>query len=389
VKKLRLRVVALCILTPLFSFGSAAQTPSVVPADLEIPFAPTPVRADGRMQLVYELHITNFDRRARQLTLTSLEVFGDKRGAAPLDRYEGQELIDRLERPGAPKSLPDKRRIAGGMRAVVFMWLTFDVGGVPATLRHRLTFTIESVEGERSVECAGLTVHNVQPLMIGPPLRGEGWMAANGPSNDSEHRRSINVIGGKARISQRFAIDWIKFGRDGQIGSGVETKNASYYSYGSEVISVADATVAAVKDGVPENVPGSPLPDLTLETQAGNFIVLNLGGGLYASYGHLQPGSLRVKAGDRVRRGQVIGLVGNSGNSDAPHLHFQVTDGDTPPGVGAIAVSEGAPYVIDSFEVQGTGKLSDTDATWKPFPGGRTEKRHVEIPLDNAVVRFL
>lgn len=340
------------------------------------------------MQLIYELHITNFDRHARQMTLTSLEVFGDGQGAAPLARYEGRELIDRLERPGAPQNLPDKRRIAGGMRAVVFMWLTFDVGVVPAALRHRLTFTIEGVEGERSVEGAGLKVHNIQPLVIGPPLRGEGWMAANGPSNGSEHRRSINVVSGKARIPQRFAIDWIKFGRDGRIGSGVETRNTSYYGYSSEVISVADAVVAAVKDGVPENIPGSPSPGLTLETQAGNFVVLDLGGGLYASYGHLQPGSLRVKAGDRVRRGQVIGLVGNSGNSDAPHLHFHVTDGDAPPGVGAIAASEGVPYVIDSFEVQGTGMLSDTGATWRPLSGGRAEKRRAEIPLDNAVVRF-
>jgi len=103
-KKLWLRVVALCILTPLFSFGSAAaQTPSAVPADLEIPSAPTPVSAGGRMHLVYELHITNFDRHARQLTLKSLEVFGDKHEVAPLARYEGRELVYRCYVEAVPR----------------------------------------------------------------------------------------------------------------------------------------------------------------------------------------------------------------------------------------------------------------------------------------------
>jgi murein DD-endopeptidase MepM/ murein hydrolase activator NlpD len=68
--------------------------------------------------------------------------------------------------------------------------------------------------------------------------------------------------------------------------------------------------------------------------------VLDLGGGTYAFYAHLQPGSLRVKNGDRVTRGRVLGLLGNSGNSTEPHLHFHVSDGMSPLG------SEGLPYTI-------------------------------------------
>jgi murein DD-endopeptidase MepM/ murein hydrolase activator NlpD len=80
---------------------------------------------------------------------------------------------------------------------------------------------------------------------------------------------------------------------------------------------------------------------ITSETVAGNHIVLDLGGGRYAFYAHFQPGSLKVKVGDRVTRGQVIGLVGNSGNSTEPHLHFHISDGVSPLG------SEGLPYVLD------------------------------------------
>jgi murein DD-endopeptidase MepM/ murein hydrolase activator NlpD len=76
---------------------------------------------------------------------------------------------------------------------------------------------------------------------------------------------------------------------------------------------------------------------------------------------------LRVKAGDKVRRGQVLGLVGNSGNSTEPHLHFQVSNGASPLG------SEGVPYVLDAFEL-----LSG------PNPGGREN----ELPLQSDSVRF-
>jgi murein DD-endopeptidase MepM/ murein hydrolase activator NlpD len=81
--------------------------------------------------------------------------------------------------------------------------------------------------------------------------------------------------------------------------------------------------------GIPENVPLSPTHavPMTLETAAGNHVILSLRNGHYAFYAHLQPGSIRIKPGDRVRRGQVLGLLGNSGNSNAPHLHFHISNG--------------------------------------------------------------
>ena len=150
-------------------------------------------------------------------------------------------------------------------------------------------------------------------------------------------------------------------------------------SVGAEALAVADAIVAAIKDGIPENVPGptSRAVPITLETVGGNYVILDLGQGRYAFYAHLQPGSLRVKAGDKVRRGQVVGLVGNSGNSTEPHLHFHISDANSPLG------SDGLPYLLPAFEVQGNGwgwKAAEAKAT--------TEKRQMEIPLENDVVRF-
>ena len=105
--------------------------------------------------------------------------------------------------------------------------------------------------------------------------------------------------------------------------------------------------------GIPENVPLSPTHavPMTLETAAGNHVILSLRNGHYAFYAHLQPGSIRVKPGDRVRRGQVLGLLGNSGNSNAPHLHFHISNGNS------WVASEGVPFLFDSFEVLGSAEI--------------------------------
>jgi murein DD-endopeptidase MepM/ murein hydrolase activator NlpD len=84
-----------------------------------------------------------------------------------------------------------------------------------------------------------------------------------------------------------------------------------------------------------------------------------------------------VKPGDRVQRGQVIGLVGNSGNSTEPHLHFHIADGATPLG------SEGLPYRLDTFEIVGTCRGFLADCT-RQAPAAR----QAEQPMGNTLLRF-
>jgi murein DD-endopeptidase len=221
-------------------------------------------------------------------------------------------------------------------------------------------------------------------MTIGPPLVGDFWLAANGPSNASGHRRTMIAVDGMARIPQRFAADWLQLAPDGTTRSGDANDNKNYLAYGEEAIAIADAVVSAVKDGIPENVPGpaSRAVPITLETVGGNHVILNLGDGVYAFYAHLQPGSLKVNVGDRVRRGQRLGLVGNSGNSTEPHLHFQLSDANSPLG------TEGVPYVLSAFEVQGRieGWQGGTFPSWKPL--ATPEARKLEMPLANVIVRF-
>ena len=87
--------------------------------------------------------------------------------------------------------------------------------------------------------------------------------------------------------------------------------------------------------------------NIALDKADGNSIILDLGHQRYAAYAHMQPGSLKVHRGDKVQLGQVIGLVGDTGNSVVPHLHFQVTDGPSS------LSSNGFPYEISEFQVTG------------------------------------
>jgi hypothetical protein len=346
------------------------------PIELRIPKAPTVARGDGRQFLSYEIHITNLTNAAT--TLKRIDVIADG-GAAPIASLADTALGPAMARPGAAVMTADRPLIGAGLRAVVFMWVPL-TGESPRTITHRFTFATRSTDSARTatVEAARVSVPNDAPV-IGPPLRGGVWLAANGPSNESGHRRAMIPIDGTFHIAQRFAIDYVKMDEKGSTFEGDRLKNTSYYAYNTDALAVADGNVVAVKDGIPENIPGpaSRAVPITLETVGGNHVIIDIGGGKYAFYAHLVPGSLRVKLGDRVKRGQVVGLVGNSGNSTEPHLHFHISDGNSPLG------SEGLPYVHESLESLGRCRSLVGGCT----RGSPTTARR-EMPMANALVRF-
>ena len=323
-----------------------------LPLLVDIPAAPIPVRADGKFRLVYELHLTNAGKKP--VTLQRVEAWGPTR----LATVEGDELSKAMTATTADAM--QSRTIAPSAHVVVLMWMAVDAA--PTSIRHRIEGTIEGASRLSVLEYPAISIRGT-PVRIGPPLRGDRWLAANGPSNDTHHRRSWLAHEGRALVPERFAIDFVRLYDDG-LTKGDPAENRSYRGYGEDAIAVADARVAAITDGIADNVPANRAPSgMTLDTMGGNLVVLDLGQGRYAFYAHLQPGSIRVKTGDRVRTGQVLGLVGNSGNGNAPHLHFQVSDRPS------LLLSDGVPFVIDSFIHEG-------------------QTRTDEIPLQNWVVAF-
>lgn len=347
--------------------------PLSVPVEVSVPLAPTAFKAGGRWHLVYELHITNLARSEGELL--GIDVLTD--AGKLLADYKGDGLIASMVQVGAPLD-SEMTKIGTGRRTIVYMWLTMDgTAEVPAALEHRLRFKLITLPDALELIAARIPVGD-QASSLSPPLHGGEWLAGNGPSNTSGHRRSIIPINGHLYIAQRFATDWVRLLSNGDTYDGDAKDNRNYGAYGAEALAVADGVVAAIKDGIPENIPGptSRAVPITLETIGGNYVILDLGKGRFAFYGHLQPGKLRIKVGDRVSRGQVLGLVGNSGNSTQPHLHFHLSETNSPLG------AEGLPYVLTSFEVQGK-------AVNRKYIKTMPEKRTQELPLESEVVRFL
>jgi murein DD-endopeptidase MepM/ murein hydrolase activator NlpD len=260
------------------------------------------------------------------------------------------------------------------MRAVVY--LSIPISEAVRRLRHRIHF---DVVGEGKVESAVVDGGNAQVSArvaprLGSPLRGGPWVAVYDPRLERGHRRVLYAVDGRARIPGRFAIDWMRPGGIGSAGDG----------RGAEVLAVADAVVAGTRDDVPEADPTDQGGPVALGDATGNYIALDLGGGVYAFYEHLRPGIL-VERGDSVRRGQVIGALGSTGQATQPHLHFHV--GDTPSPLGA----EGLPFTIENVDVLGAYASLEAfgrGGKWGGRPAGRAATLDAFFPSSNMVVAF-
>ena len=379
------RPIAIALATPLLisacAAGAAPRPLQAIPVDLTVPFSPAPVKAHGQLHLDYELHLTNMG--LSPLTLKRIDVLdGDKVIAA----YDGDALNGILSRPGT-QNLADRRVIAAGLGAIAFM----DIGveSTPkSTITHRLVFApVTPVNAGEQTEVTGGAVHldTRAPVVLGPPLRGAGWLASHALSAASSHRRTVLTLNGKATIAQRYAIDWTQVGSDGQIFRGDPSQNRNWTPYGSDVLAVASGKVVELVDGVPENDPtaDAKATAITVDNATGNHIILDIGNGRYVLYAHLRPGGFRVREGDRVSEGQVIASLGNTGKSDAPHLHFQVTDGPSP------LAAEGLPFVFRHFTLMGhvdSLKVFVDGTGWRA--NSAPQPRTAELPIENDVVGF-
>ena len=355
-----------------------------LPLVYEVLFPPSPVKGEGGIHLVYELHLTSFRRGA--LSLSSIEVLGD--GKNIIKTYQGDKLSTCLVRPGQPLDMKDKPILEGGTRAVLFIMLSFgNTAEIPDFLTHRVTVAYSRSSGEKVAmqgEGARVSILRKAPLMIGPPVRPGVWLAGNGSGDGPVgHRLSMQAWNGRLVVDQRYALDFMKFNDDRRLVDGDSSSNSHWHSYGEEVIAVADGVISGIKEGIIENTPlGKYAVSNSLESAAGNYVTLDIGQGVYAVYAHLKPKSLRVKTGDKIRKGQVLGLIGNSGISDAPHLHFHIMDSNS------VFGGEGIPYVFEPFELLGSFENLDDNLDKSWVPEGESSMRYKEIPLGDVVIKF-
>jgi murein DD-endopeptidase len=390
------QIVAAALLTFLLPIYSVAQIHSGFPVDIIAGPLPQPVTVNGRTALVYELHLTNY--ASLPIQVTGIEVFGD--GGNALASYHGQALdkviipVERLssaEEP--PNSAAAAHVIAAGHGVLIFVDLVLASGAAnPAKLRHQFSFSVPRMDkAPYETTFMGPIVPVVEDPapVLHAPLRGSTWIANNAFSSGAsgDHRRALNAYDGKERIPQRFAIDWMRIDSNGNLFHGDTNANENFYGYGTEVLAVADGRVSDLKDGLPENIGGTERDNraITLDNAVGNYVTLDLGHGRFALYAHLQPRSFKVKLGDKVRAGQALALLGNSGNSDAPHLHFQLMDANSPFG------AEGIAYELQTFTELGVvadPAALDAGQAWRPKFGERPVVHPREFPTDRAVLVF-
>lgn len=224
-----------------------------------------------------------------------------------------------------------------------------------------------------------------KPIIVEFPLRGE-WLSPNTPGTKIPSH-GTNQLG--TRYAYDFIqVDWSRKGHPAYRDSllqyllfGVSLNK--YYCWGQKVYSPFTGIIVATEDGYDERTRTNLFSDMTtayinahyfnphkddLRLVAGNYIIIKYDDNIYAALCHLKRGSIQVSVGQNVKRGDYISNVGHSGNSFAPHLHFQLMDSSD------ISTAHGLPCAFEKYELFNNG-------TWKRVLNG--------IPTNTERVRFL
>lgn len=301
---------------------------------------------DGMDHVEYELLVVNaFSEPVALSSVTVLDPAGGEIG-----QIDGDALA------AATQSLFAKSPSAvvaesGAVSVDVDLVLPPDTA--PERVTHRIAYTLP--DSPASVIIDNPVVHGPEvavdrepALVIAPPLRGDGWLATSACCDPNVHRDLRLAIDGlRIATAETFAVDWARVDND-RLFDGDGSQNEQFYSFGADVLAVADGTVVSVQDGVPESTPYASSPPQTKAGFGGNQVILEIAPDVYAVYAHLQPGSLTVKVGDTVKAGATLAKLGNTGPSEGPHLHFGLLDRPD------LFAGRSLPFLFDRFTVVGT-----------------------------------
>ena len=338
--------------------------------------------SDGKVHLEYDLLSTSVFRNPVRLIKVEVLAANGQR----LLNLEGDDLKARTQ-PLGDTTPTSKVPPSGAVATLIDIVVAPDK--VPDRLTNRVAYELtpdtpdisKALIDERQIEGPKLQVVRRQPTVIAPPLSGEGWFNANGCCEPTPHRSFRLAADGERYVTpETFAIDWVRL-RGKRIYEGDATKNQQYFDFGAKVSSATDGEVVSVRDGMSEETPNNDPTDVRMPGDfGGNHVVVRVRPGVYAFYAHLQPGSIEVRKGDQVKAGQPLGRLGNTGNSTAPHLHFELSDGPD------VLTSNSLPFVIDRYELAGSVAADSTDTSMLVKGTLRSEEK--THPLFLSVANF-
>ena len=338
-------LVAACSSVTTVSRGTPVDRPAVAPRTIQVAFHDVPYRTEKNLRIGYTL--TTWEYEKENLELQKIVVLDPETRVVLL-------ILDKVNLPliykdplvGPPYFVWDRLH-------AYYLSLQLPIPleqTPPKTVSHRFIFKETKTLKEVTVEGGTFSPRTGEtPVVISSPLKGKNLAYIN-QSTISYNFNVLLFTGGEILSTGRYALDALRFSDDlEKYFQGDSKVNSSYFMYGATLHAVADGVVVALQDGLPEN--SGDARDLTFTTAQelpGNYVVLDIGGGRYATYAHCIPRTFRVRIGDRVREGDPIALVGNSGNSTAPHLRFQITDGPD------LFTSRGLPFVLKDYTKKGT-----------------------------------
>lgn len=244
-------------------------------------------------------------------------------------QFCGTDLIDPSIKLGGPTLARDQ--------ALLILSQVFAFTGARDTLRIRVHGDVDSHAAEFTGSIPIRSDFTQNKYIF--PLRGV-WYIGVGASFHTGHRWVV---------PEEFALDISKIGESGLTHKGDGTHFVDYYAYGADVLAAADGRVIGAANDQAEDPSAMQRPNESQEAYfarlqkeqgerlakgltaiTGNYVMIDHGKDEYSFYAHLQPDSVRVRVGDQVKAGEVIGKLGSSGNSTEPHLHFQVCDKSDP-----------------------------------------------------------
>jgi hypothetical protein len=378
-KKYYFIVVTMLILSFIF-FLSCSEESGETLVTMKVYVAPIPVLSEGAMNLAYCVDFTDFTELG--LTLVEATIINDDNGSI-IETYSDSVLDLHMVMPSDP--LPTEQEKQNGTKKqdhpVFYVWLKLNLSEVPLKLSHEFIFT--GYNNQEIIESGPVVVvNNVQPDIISPPMKGEGWFTIETTELLTHHFKNEVTYDGEIYCPERFAVDYLQIDSDNNFFIGDEKVCENWVCYGKELLAVADGIVTATHDGVPDNRPVGEIFDLEFPDMAGNHVIIDIGNNHYVAFCHMIPGSIKVKVDDEVKAGDILGLVGNSGNSGAPHLHFQIIDGNS------FCAGEGLPYVINSFSVSGYATMNSVTDEFDVSMYATPEQKQNELPENLRVLDF-
>jgi hypothetical protein len=319
--------------------------------------------SDGLIHVAYALQCTN--SWSMTATIKSVEVVDPARGSQVSGKNRVLDIknedvtgqVKLFTLPGTMNKESYSTQVPSGQSGVMFFDVTYDdISQVPKAISHRVTVTTPPTPVGTEHTAVGHSIPiGREAMVISPPFKGSGWVNGNGCCLEiGPHRFVTNPMNGTLDPSEKFAIDWVQVDAHGLAYRTDGKKPEDWIGYGAEILAVAPGTVVEVVRDLPDVTPGKNPEGLTIAQIAGNRVIIDMGSGYYAMYAHLAPGSVQLHVGDYVRQGQKLGLLGNTGNSSGPHLHFQVMD--RPSSLDDTSL----PFVFDRMNLEGRVPLNLT-----------------------------